>query len=146
MRSSVQKATWLSLSLVSVCAILSALVVAYHHLELKLRVLFAREQVQIFAAMRERARAGDTQCAIACLQYTVEYYPSGTKQVDSSPLNEIVETSRRLTIEDIIALLRQKSGRDFGGDPMAWIRNREVFIQETGEVGRSSGEGTASPK
>lgn len=125
MRSSMQKAIWFSLSLISTGAILLSLIVCYSYLELKLRVLFAQEQVQIFASMQEKANAGDVQCAIECLEYTVSYYPAGTKQVESSPLNEIVETSRKLAVENIITVLRHKSGKNFGTDPRAWIKERK---------------------
>jgi hypothetical protein len=132
MRSKLRKTLWISLSLASVCGILLALTVCYFHLELTLRVLLAQEQVQVFSAMCEQAHRGDTQQAMGCLEYVVNYYPSGTKQVQGSTLDDIVETSRKLAIENIITVLRQKSGKDLGSDPKVWLQNRRMVGYEKG--------------
>jgi hypothetical protein len=121
---------WIFLLLVSICAILFIVALFYWHLELKLRILFAREQVQIFESMREKAYTGNVHQAINCLEYTINYYPSGTKQVQGSPLDEIVEISRKMVIDDIIASLRQKSNSDFGTDPNLWIKNHKLLERE----------------
>lgn len=132
MRSDLRKTMWISLSLTSMCAILLVLVLSYFFLELRLRVLFAQDQVRVFVSMRNKAHEGDVQHAIDCLEYTLAYYPTGTKQVESSPLNEIVESARKLAIKDMITLLRHKSNRDFGTDPKLWIKNRAIFGREEG--------------
>jgi hypothetical protein len=126
MCSGSRKTMWISLSLAAACAILVILALSYCYLELTLRVLLAREQVKIFASMREKAHTADIQQAIECLEYTMRYYPSGTKQVQCSPLDEIVETSRTLAIVDMITLLRQESDKDFGSDPTVWLENRRM--------------------
>ena len=99
----------------------------YRYLELRLRVALAQEQVRVFASMAEEARAGGIVHAVECLEYTAAYYPTGTKQTDSSQLGEIVELSRKIAIRDIIATLRRESGNDFGADPAAWISNRDTL-------------------
>jgi hypothetical protein len=80
--------------------------------------------------MRDKAYAGDVQQAIGCLEYVVNYYPSGTKQVSSSPMDEIVEISRKVVTEDIIATLRHKSNKDFGADPQTWLENRKEINEK----------------
>jgi len=122
MKSKFHRIMWASLSLIFVCTIVFTLIMCYCYLELRFRVLLAREQVQVFAAMCEKAWRGDVHQAIECLEYTIMYYPTGTKQAPSSPLNEVVETSRMLAVQDIIAFLRLKSNQDFGEDPYLWIR------------------------
>jgi hypothetical protein len=77
--------------------------------------------------MRDDACKGSAERAAECLEYVVNYYPSGSKQDSGSPLDEVVETSRRLAIENIITCLRLKSGKDFGDDPKVWLKNREFF-------------------
>lgn len=113
-----------------VLAILVVLVLLFSYMNLRLRILFARDQVQVFVSMRDKARTSDLQQAIDCLEYTLAYYPKGTKQVECSPLNEIVETARELAIDDMITLLRQRSSKDFGADPRQWIKNRVMFQKE----------------
>ena len=112
-------------------ALASALAAAswYHYADVEIRVLMAREQVRIFMSMRGEAVTGDAGHALDCLEYTLAYYPAGTKQVDPSPLNEIVEASRRVAVEDIVSALRLKTGRDLGADPDVWIKNRGVLVK-----------------
>src|SRR5262249_766315 len=121
MKSAVQKVVRVALVGVFVLAVVSS----YHYLELDLRVEFAREQVKTFAQMREQAREEDVSHGLQSLEYAFNYYPTGTKQGRSSATDQIVETTRKIVIEDIIATLRQKTGKDFGPDPEAWIKNRE---------------------
>jgi hypothetical protein len=118
------------LSVVIISAILCTLALYYWHLDLRLHVLLAREQVNVFAAMREKALASNISQATESLEYTMNYYPSGTKQVEGSPLDEIVETSRKMAIDDIIEFLRKKSGQDHGDDPKAWLEYQKKFQQE----------------
>lgn len=92
------------------------------YLALFLRVAFADEQVDIFNQMRRQAREGTVQDALGALDYTVNYYPSGTKQIAGSRLDRIVESARRSTISDIITELRRMTGEEYGEDPEAWLR------------------------
>jgi hypothetical protein len=106
------------------CAVsLAAAAVAWwQYLPLSLRIAFADEQTEIFDAMRSQALAGDPTHAAHCLQYVVTYYPPGTKQAQSSPLNRIVERSRARATADIIAHLRATTHTDLGAAPEPWIR------------------------
>lgn len=95
-------------------------------------IAMADEQVEVFQSMCDKARCDDMAEAVACLKYTVNYYPSGTKQVAGSYSDRIVERCRELAIRDIINVLWSKSDRDYGDDPQNWIENvKEVQDSET---------------
>jgi hypothetical protein len=93
----------------------------YDHLLLSLRVSFAEDQTTIFDEMRAKALASSPRQAVECLEYTVNYYPSGTKQIPGSKLDQIVERARQSAIRDMLADLRARTGRNFGDDPKRWI-------------------------
>ncbi len=72
-----------------------------------IHIAMANDQTAIFEEMRQKAL--DTQNAkeaAGFLEYTVSYYPSGTKQERGSQLDRIVECCRRCAIQNIIARLR----------------------------------------
>jgi hypothetical protein len=85
------------------------------------RIRFAEEQTEIFEQMREQVEVSDATNAAGCLSYTLNYYPSGTKQVAGSPLDYMVERARRGALREMMARLRTKTGQDFGDDPQRWI-------------------------
>jgi hypothetical protein len=89
---------------------------------LTIRLAFASEQTQIFDEMRTRALQSDAADATGCLEYVVNYYPSGSKQVTGSELDRIVERERSYTARDIVAYLRTKTGEDLGDNPDVWIQ------------------------
>lgn len=88
---------------------------------LKLRLMMASEQVHIFEEMRSRALQGSPSEAASCLEYVVNYYPSGSKQVIGSQLDRLVEQARASATREILAYLRSKTGEDLGTDAEAWI-------------------------
>jgi hypothetical protein len=93
----------------------------YQYNDLRLRSAFANEQIKIFDDMREKALQHDTVEASGCLSYVINYYPSGTKQKEGSPLDLVVERARSSAVKDIVRYLRRTSEKDLGGDPSAWI-------------------------
>src|SRR5262245_45870742 len=94
---------------------------AWELMLLRLRVALADEQTAIFEQMRAQAlRSGPAEAA-GCLDYAVNYYPSGTKQEAGSRLDRVVERHRVSAVRDIIAHLRSKTGQDHGDDPRAWV-------------------------
>jgi hypothetical protein len=95
--------------------------VCYDHIPLSIRVSFADDQTEIFDEMRTNALQSPPTEAVRCLEYVVEFYPSGTKQVPGSRLDLIVERARQNAINEIIANLRTKTGKDYGDDPKRWI-------------------------
>jgi hypothetical protein len=88
---------------------------------LKLSVTFASEQAHIFDEMRDKALNSDVSAAAGCLEYVVNYYPSGTKQESGSRLDHMVESARGQAVRQIVAYLRTKTGEDLGPDPESWI-------------------------
>jgi hypothetical protein len=100
--------------------VLCALFIKYA--TLVVHVAFADEQTEIFEDMRERAfkSAGPTE-AVGYLEYTINYYPSGTKQENDSRLDRIVERTRRSIVREIIIHLREQTREDLGNDPQVWI-------------------------
>jgi hypothetical protein len=89
---------------------------------LKVQVAFASEQTQIFDDMCTKASQSDVPGTVACLNYVVSYYPSGTKQVTGSRLDRMVERERMTAARAIIASLRIRTGEDLGENPDMWIQ------------------------
>jgi NhaP-type Na+/H+ or K+/H+ antiporter len=112
-----------------VCAVLIIIifsvllgVLSVKHFVLSIRVAFADDQTAIFEEMRAKAMHADFPNVVDYLEYTAHYYPSGTKQVQGSHLDRLVERARQSAVAAIISYLRQKSGQDLGDDPEAWIK------------------------
>jgi len=104
--------------------IAAALLVAFigaRHFMLHVRTTFAREQLDVFMDMRDRALKAEPEESVDCLRYLVEYYPTGTKQIRGSDLDLMVEQSRSEMIRQIIADLRRKTGKDLGPSHERWI-------------------------
>lgn len=93
----------------------------WDHLWLTVRVALADEQTLIFDDMRIQALQSDPVKAVDFLEYALNYYPSGTKQIEGSRLDRIVERARAGAVSAIINDLRKRSGKDFGEDPQRWI-------------------------
>ena len=90
-------------------------------LPLRVRIAFADEQTAIFDDMRVKAERADAAEALDYLEYTLRYYPSGTKQIGGSQLDRIVERARQNALREIIAALRARTGKDLGDDPQHWL-------------------------
>jgi hypothetical protein len=89
---------------------------------LKLRVDFAAGQVAIFEEMKTAAGGTtDPHKLSGQLQYVVNYYPSGSKQVSGASLDKVVETARSNAVAAIIAHLRATTGKDLGSVPETWF-------------------------
>jgi len=106
----------LAFGLLIVCGLLF-----WNYASLKIRVALASGQTQIFDEMRTKALQSDARGAADCLQYVVNYYPSGSKQETGSRLDRMVEQARTFAEAEIIAHLRAKTGEDLGPTPDAWI-------------------------
>ena len=63
---------------------------------LRLRVLFAKDQIAIFQHVVERAIVEKEISTEQAHEQIESYYPSGTKQVEGSELDSIVESARRI--------------------------------------------------
>ena len=95
----------------------------WDHGWLSVRVALADEQLAIFDEMRIKASRSDPAEAVGCLAYVMWYYPSGTKQIEGSSLDRIVERARAGAVVVIVADLRKRSGEDLGEDPERWIEH-----------------------
>jgi hypothetical protein len=114
--------------ILSIClGLLLALVsvVTFRWLERALRLGFADDQTDIFEDMRIQASQAEPSKAVEYLDYTVNYYPSGSRQVPGSRFDRIVERARRSAVREIIADLHSRTGEDFGEDPQRWINHFE---------------------
>jgi hypothetical protein len=116
---------WLSPAL-GIAVVLLVITVSWFFWQLswlRVQVAFAEEQIEIFDAMRAPSLTAESPArAAGFLDYTVNYYPSGSKQDTGSQLDTIVERNRALAIRDIVADLRQKTGEDLGDDPQTWTK------------------------
>ena len=110
----------LSIVCVALLALSAALII--HFLPLEMRVVIARSQVQLFDEMRERSLQTNTSGSADTMSYIVGYYPSGTKQIAGSPLDQIVEQARAAAIRECIDHLRKTTGEDLGDAAEPWIK------------------------
>jgi hypothetical protein len=86
-------------------------------------VAFADEQTRVFDEVRAAALSDKQVTNIAgSLRYTFNYYRSGSKQLEGSNLDQIVERHRVCAMRDIIDQLRTLTGEDLGASPEAWIK------------------------
>ena len=90
---------------------------------LKLRISFAYGQISTFEVMRSSldniSEPGELS---AKLEYVLNYYPSGSKQITGTQLDKIVELARSNTASEIISHLRVRTGKDVGSDPQRWLK------------------------
>jgi hypothetical protein len=100
-----------------------AVKVFYDNFKLHIRQAFAEEQTEVIEATRNQALKAEVKKEAELLEYIVNYYPSGTKQIKGSKLDLIVERFRGCVVREIIADLRKKTREDFGDRPEEWIRN-----------------------
>lgn len=110
----------LSIVCVALLALSAALII--HFLPLEMRVVMARSQVQLFDEMREQALQASASGTADKMSYVVSYYPSGTKQIAGSSLDQIVEQARAATIRECIGHLRKTTGADLGDAAEPWIK------------------------
>ncbi len=84
---------------------------------------FADETTKIIQDMRNEALAtDDPHRAANYLGYAINYYPSGTKQLQGSHLDTVVERQREDAVIAILRHLRELTGEDLGNDPDPWMK------------------------
>lgn len=113
------------LAVFGICCAILACYLGVRHMVLIARTAMAEEQVVIFFDMRDKALESDPPEAVGYLEYAVNYYPSGAKQVPGSWLDSMVEKVRAEMVRQMIDDLREKTGADLGEDPQAWISRYE---------------------
>ena len=113
--------TWGSMIAVANAAILfGAGLCLITHITTSIQIAFAEDQTAIFEQMR-RQTAESAAVDVSYLEYTLWYYPSGTKQTRGSKLDRLVERARQSAVREIIGILRSRTRKDFGDDPRRWI-------------------------
>jgi hypothetical protein len=122
MKSSIQNRLTIALMILCIGMLGTSGLLFWNYGMLKIRVAFASEQTRIFDEMRTKALQSTTAEAVGCLDYVVNYYPSGSKQETGSRLDRMVERERARAEQDIIAYLRTNSAEDLGTSPDGWIR------------------------
>jgi uncharacterized protein YijF (DUF1287 family) len=90
-----------------------------------IQIAFAEDQTAIFDLMRRQTQES-ADADVSYLEYTLWYYPSGTKQTKGSALDRVVERARQSAVREIIAELRSRTNKDFGDDPRRWIEVLKV--------------------
>ena len=112
------KQPFIVLSLFVVILVVLLGVCAWDCALLRIRISFADEQIRIFEEMRARASQSEPGAATGYLKYMLAYYPSGTKQLKGSQLDQIVEQSRQNAIARIVADVRFRTGSTITTDPV----------------------------
>lgn len=112
----------LFVSLVISALVVISAVLFWNYSLLKIRVAWANAEIQIFDEMCIKARQGDAKNAANCLEYVVNYYPSGARIPAGSPLDEMVKRDRSRAEQEIIGYLKVKTGQDLGSRADAWIK------------------------
>jgi hypothetical protein len=72
---------------------------------------------------------------VSFLEYAPRYYPSGTKQTKGSRLDRLLERARQCAVREIIAILRSRTGEDFGDDPRRWTEGLRAGVAKAGKPG-----------
>ena len=112
---------------------------------LRVQVALGEEQTQMFEECRTQAlQSSDPKRIAGLIQAAIIYYPSGTKQSIGSHVDRLVERSRHLAIDDMIAQLRVVTGADLGKDPQSWIDRygEKEMVQPDREASRSQPTGS----
>jgi len=113
----------LAMKLTLVATIILCAFAAMKYEFLKLRVSFAAEQLSIFdSALLSANKTRSPRELSAELEYVINYYPSGSKQIRGSDLDRIVEIARSNARREIINRLRTVTGRDLGDEPDPWCK------------------------
>ena len=110
-------------TLIAVAAVAALIVIGsclISHFATSVQIAFADDQSAIFDLMRRQTEQS-TGVDVSYLEYTLWYYPSGTKQTRGSSLDRVVERARQCAVREIIGILRSRTHKDFGDDPRRWI-------------------------
>lgn len=89
---------------------------------LRVQAALAEEQTLYLEEARDNAlQSNRPEYIVGCIEGTLNYYPSGSKQTTGSHLDRMVERARRLAVDDMIRQLKSKTGLDLGNSPEKWI-------------------------
>ena len=82
----------------------------------------AEDQIKIIHEMVDESKNEAPEELVRSLEYTINYYPSGTKLKTGSRLDKIVEKERQKAIHQMLEILKLKTKTDLGNDPNIWIK------------------------
>jgi hypothetical protein len=106
---------------------------------LRVQAALAEEQTLYFEEARDKAlQSSRPEDIVQCVEGTLNYYPSGSKQTTGSHLDQMVERARRLAVDDMIRHLKSKTGLELGNDPTKWI---ERFGEGRGQPNGAANRG-----
>ena len=133
-----RRSTWI----LAVLLVLASALAGYWFVRygwLRVQAALGEEQTLYFEEARERGLHNSRpEDIVGCIEGTLNYYPSGTKQTAGSHLDRMVERARRLAVDDMIRHLKSVTGVDLGNDPQKWIeRFGERGGQPDGPANRS---------
>jgi len=93
----------------------------YENIELEMRLEDADEETHHFEVIPGQAEAADPEQGVKYLGEVLADEGARFERLRGSPLDRIVERARSKAEVEIIAILRNKTGKDFGHDPKHWI-------------------------
>jgi hypothetical protein len=126
-----RRSTWILAALL-VLALALAGYWFVRHGWLHVQAALGEEQTLYFEQARDKAlQSSRPEDIVPCIEGTLNYYPSGSKQTTGSHLDRMVERARRLAVDDMIGQLKRKTGLELGNDPTKWI---ERFGEGRGQL------------
>lgn len=93
----------------------------YENIEIEMRLEDADTETDYFNFIPGKAEAADPKQGVKFLGEVLAYNEARFERLRGSPLDRIVERARSKAEVEIIAILRKKTGKDFGHDPKRWI-------------------------
>ncbi len=125
---------WMLIALAASAVVLGFGSCLIGHIITSVQIAFADEQTAIFDEMRRQTEESSA-VDVGYLEYTLSYYPSGTKQTRGSSLDRVVERARQCAVREIIGILRSRTLKDFGDDPTRWIEGLSTGGNDRGMIG-----------
>lgn len=98
-----------TLFITNIILVILLLYVFYAYADLRLRVAYAEEQIEIFTELSAKSSNASKSDVVLNLEYVRNYYPSGTKQRKGSFLDHVVENSRKQSIEEMEKIIESGS-------------------------------------
>jgi hypothetical protein len=93
----------------------------YENIEMEMRLEDADGETHDFEVIPGKAEAADPEQGVKYLGEVLAYDGARFERLRGSPLDRIVERARSKAEVEVIAILRKKTGKDFGDDPKHWI-------------------------
>jgi hypothetical protein len=102
----------------------------YENVELEMRLEDADDETHYFDCILSDVEAADVTKGVAYLANVSAYHKRRFERLEGSSLDRIVERARLSSINQVIGILRRKTGKDFGDDPGQWVNGLRNAGQE----------------